>query len=211
MSEVERSGRTVLFVSHNMDAIVRLCPTAMWLDQGPGARRRADRRGDRRVHARVRSLFLRAVDGDRSKHSGAGGGCSIVDEEGVPQATLTTRSSSWIQVDVVANEPPPTLDVSCQVATRGGIGILDEALSDVEVGAMSKPGRYRIRCHLPPILTPGEYTISVCLGSWYELLDQHENIVAFTVDGDDLGRLRRLVRLSAEWQAIRLDDHLHDE
>jgi hypothetical protein len=112
---------------------------------------------------------------------------------------------------VVANEPPPTLDVSCQVATRGGIGILDEVLSDVEVGALSRPGRYRVRCHLPPILTPGEYTISVCLGTFFELLEQHENIVAFTVDGDDLGRVRRLVRLSAEWQTTRLDDHLVGE
>ena len=34
MNEVEQSGRTVLFVSHNMDAMVRLCPTAMWLDKG---------------------------------------------------------------------------------------------------------------------------------------------------------------------------------
>ena len=138
-------------------------------------------------------------------------GVALVDEEGVPQATLTTRSSSWIQVDVVANEPPPTLDVTCQVATRGGTGILDEALSDVEVGALSRPGRYRVRCHLPPILAPGEYTISVGLGSAYEWIDQHENIVAFTVDGDDLGRVRRLVRLAAEWQAIRLDDHILGE
>ena len=68
-------------------------------------------------------------------------GVALVDEEGVPQSTLTTRSSSWIQVDVVANEPPPTLDVTCQVATRGGTGILDEALSDVEAGALSRPGR----------------------------------------------------------------------
>ena len=34
MGEVARSGRTVLFVSHNMDAVERLCPTSMWLDNG---------------------------------------------------------------------------------------------------------------------------------------------------------------------------------
>ena len=34
MDEVERSGRTVLFVSHNMDAMARLCTTTMWLDKG---------------------------------------------------------------------------------------------------------------------------------------------------------------------------------
>ena len=43
-------------------------------------------------------------------------------------------------------------------------------------------------CELPPILTPGEYTISVWLGTAYENLEQHEDVVAFSVEGDDLGR-----------------------
>ena len=34
MGEITVEGRTVLFVSHNMPAIVRLCPRAIWLDQG---------------------------------------------------------------------------------------------------------------------------------------------------------------------------------
>ena len=34
MNEVEQSGRTVLFVSHNMDAMARLCPKVVWLDRG---------------------------------------------------------------------------------------------------------------------------------------------------------------------------------
>jgi hypothetical protein len=117
---------------------------------------------------------------------------------------------SWIQVDVIAYEATPGLDVSCQVATRSGVGILDEALSDVEVTALSKPGRYRVACCLPPILTPGEYTISIWLGSSYENLEQHDNIVSFTVDGDNLGRVRRLVKLNPEWTATRLDDHVRD-
>ncbi|MGH7773113.1 MAG: polysaccharide ABC transporter ATP-binding protein, partial [Candidatus Binatia bacterium] len=34
MGEVGRSGRTILFVSHNMGAITRLCNRALWLDGG---------------------------------------------------------------------------------------------------------------------------------------------------------------------------------
>src|SRR5437899_6620700 len=34
MSDAARTGRTVLFVSHNMGAIRSLCSEAMWLDQG---------------------------------------------------------------------------------------------------------------------------------------------------------------------------------
>lgn len=34
MAEVAGGGRTVLFVSHNMSAILSLCPTSIWLDAG---------------------------------------------------------------------------------------------------------------------------------------------------------------------------------
>jgi len=34
MSDVAHSGRTVLFVSHNMEAVQRLCPRTVWLDAG---------------------------------------------------------------------------------------------------------------------------------------------------------------------------------
>jgi lipopolysaccharide transport system ATP-binding protein len=34
MDEVAHGGRTVLFVSHNMSAVVALCQTALWLEKG---------------------------------------------------------------------------------------------------------------------------------------------------------------------------------
>jgi lipopolysaccharide transport system ATP-binding protein len=34
MEDVTRSGRTILFVSHNMSAISRMCSRALWIDQG---------------------------------------------------------------------------------------------------------------------------------------------------------------------------------
>ena len=34
MSEFGREGRTVLFVSHDLGAIARLCPRAIWLEDG---------------------------------------------------------------------------------------------------------------------------------------------------------------------------------
>jgi ABC-type polysaccharide/polyol phosphate transport system ATPase subunit len=34
MDDVARGGRTILFVSHNMNAIQRLCPRVVWLHQG---------------------------------------------------------------------------------------------------------------------------------------------------------------------------------
>ena len=53
---------------------------------------------------------------------------------------------------------------------------------------MPTPGRYRLHCELPPILTPGEYVISMWLGTAYENMELHDAVVAFSVEGDDLGR-----------------------
>ena len=47
MADVERSGRTVVFVSHNLDAIQRLCPEAVWLDEGRVVMRGPSGRGRR--------------------------------------------------------------------------------------------------------------------------------------------------------------------
>jgi ABC-2 type transport system ATP-binding protein/lipopolysaccharide transport system ATP-binding protein len=212
MNEVEASGRTVLFVSHNMDAIARLCPTTIWLDKG---RLRSSGATD--------EVIAQYMQDSATRTDGAGVqleidptasaqviGAALVDDDGISLSTLTTRTSPWMQVDILANEGMPGLDVSFQVTTRGGIGILEEALGDVRTGELSKAGRYRVACHLPAILTPGEYTISIWLGSTYENLEQHENVLSFTVEGDDLGRLRRLITIPTEWRTARLDDHLVD-
>jgi len=34
MNEVAKGGRTVLFVSHNMEPMIGLCSRVVWLDQG---------------------------------------------------------------------------------------------------------------------------------------------------------------------------------
>jgi hypothetical protein len=137
-------------------------------------------------------------------------GVALVNADGTPQSTLTTRSTAWMQLDVVVNEALPGLDVSCLVATRSGIGLLEEMASDTMEAPLSRPGRYRLRCELPPVLTPGEFVISVWLGTAYENLEMHEDVIAFTVEGDDLGRQRRLIKLASQWSSTRVDDHLGD-
>jgi lipopolysaccharide transport system ATP-binding protein len=89
MEEVSRSGRTVLFVSHNMSAVTSLCRKAMLLDQGSvvatgdveevvttylkgetdgqnGERRYEPVLGDQ--HVRLRAVRLRGQDGNVQQH-----------------------------------------------------------------------------------------------------------------------------------------------
>ncbi|MEP6300286.1 MAG: Wzt carbohydrate-binding domain-containing protein, partial [Ilumatobacter sp.] len=206
MDEVERSGRTVLFVSHNMDAMARLCTTTLWLDKGQirGIGPTATIIEDYIRSTAAESTAL-VVEVDPTLAAQVVG-VALVDAYGVEQSVLTTRSTGWIRVDVAVNESVPGLDIFCSVQTKSGVGIIDEALSDRIDAAMPATGRYRLQCELPPVLTPGEYVISVWLGTTYEHLEQHDAVVAFSVEGDDLGRLHRLVKIGSNWKADRIDE-----
>ena len=116
-----------------------------------------------------------------------------------------------MQVDIVANEAIPGLDVSFQVTTawrhrhpRGGA---ERRATRCAVEGRAVPGG------VPPAGDPHPGRVHRSAsgsGLAYENIEQHENIVAFTVEGDDLGRLRRLIKISTEWRTARLDDHLLD-
>lgn len=211
MDEVERSGRTVLFVSHNMDAMARLCATTVWLDKG---KVRGIGPSATIIEEYIRSTAARStaisfvVD---PKVAAQVVGVALVDQHGEPQSVLTTRATGWIRVDVAVNEPMVGLDISCQVLTGSGIGLLDEALSDRIEAAMPTSGHYRLKCELPPILTPGEYVISVWLGTSYESLEQHDAVFAFSIEGDDLGRPQRLVKIGSDWKTERISRPATDD
>ena len=127
---------------------------------------------------------------------------------GEPTSTITTRSEAVLEIEVVVNDAVPGLDVGCMLSTTSGAVLLDELLSDVAAPSLDEPGRYRIRCTIPPVLPPGQYAIGIVLGTHYELIDSQESAVSFAVDGDDLGRTRRLFKLGLPWSVQRLDDHL---
>ena len=208
MNEVERSGRTVLFVSHNLDAIARLCATSVWLDKGrvrrigPSEQVIGDYMHSSAPHANGVTFEPNA---SRSAQVVA---VSLLDAEGTESPTLTTRAEAWITVDVVVNEVVPALDVCCLVATRTGTALIDELLSDQGPTEIGSPGRYRVACRLPAVLVPGEYVVSVWLGTAYEEIEAQDDVLSFFVEGDDLGRKRRLIKLSTDWTTTRVDDHL---
>jgi ABC-type polysaccharide/polyol phosphate transport system ATPase subunit len=208
MDEVERSGRTVLFVSHNLDAIARLCATSLWLDKGVVRRIGPTEQviGD---YMRSAAPHSNEVAFEPNPSSSAQiVAVSLLDADGTESVTLTTRAEAWITIDIVVNEAVPALDVCCLVGTRTGTGLIDELLSDQGPTEIGTPGRYRVACRLPAVLAPGEYVISVWLGTAYEEIEAHDDVLGFFVEGDDLGRKRRLIKLSTDWTTTRLDDHL---
>src|SRR5205814_10562122 len=106
----------------------------------------------------------------------------------------------------MVNEPLTGLDVSALVGTKGGVNLLNEALSDYGPAPFFERGGHRLRCPLPPILTPGEYVVGIWLGTAYDTMQYDESVLTFSVDGDDAGRPSRLLKLGDQWQTDRLAD-----
>lgn len=156
MGEVAISGRTVLFVSHNMAAIENLCTTAYMLEQG----KLLEQGEVRGVVAKYLDVVRTAVPVRLSDR---------VDREGdgklrfqAFEADLRFGSPGTIEVEYSGLEPLMNVEVSIAVFTLRGEGAvwLGNKLTGEEF--MEIPPRGKIVCTFErtPLL-PGSYSVNV--------------------------------------------------
>jgi len=206
MSSLEREGRTVLFVSHNLDAIMRLCRTTAWLEQG-----------ELKAYGptpQVTAAYLTATSNpsasrefpDRPDDPVALRRVVLLDADGNSTSLLPRGRPFAVEVTFVVHQPLPTLDLTVFVANLRGVRVLDEAWSDVQPSRPGLPGRYIARIEVPPLLTAGDYTAGIWLGSSYETVAYYEEVLAFRLEGGTSGRAERVLQLTAPWRVQRIDD-----
>jgi lipopolysaccharide transport system ATP-binding protein len=187
MDEVSRGGRTILFVSHNMGAITRICPRSTWLDGG-----RIVRSGPScEVVAEYQSRFLKAraewarpkLDRDPKEFRFLG----VKLENNDCQLVNVFTSDESVNVEI-RYEVTRSL-VACQIGTRiyGADGVVVFSTSDADyagVSALPKhPGSYRTRFTIPSkFLRPGTYyiTLGAHMPSRY-VYDLVEDAVVFEI------------------------------
>ena len=92
MEDLSQSGRTVIFVSHNMQAVAQLCDRAVLLDQGAGRRRRAER-GYRRGSTCRRATAAVADGVGRARRGWRGRPRPLRSVRVVQDATSSSRTS----------------------------------------------------------------------------------------------------------------------
>lgn len=199
MAEVERSGRTVLFVSHNLDALLRLCPRSIWLERG-----RVVAQGPTQdiVDAYLGSGVPRVAVSryDDPADPVALRAVTVLDATGHATALIRRDEPFDIDVEFEVSRPVPGLDLSVIVSNLRGLRILDEAWSDTAPPDRGQPGRYRARLRVPPLLATGEYTVGVWLGSAYESLLWQDDTLQFRLEGSMRGRSERVLQLPPRWQ-----------
>jgi ABC-type polysaccharide/polyol phosphate transport system ATPase subunit len=204
MAEIEGSGRTVLFVSHNLEAVIRLCPHSIWMDAG-------SIRAVGETAAVVEQYLETAMAQSGSASFNRTGGIvnltslAVVDGAGAPAAVLPRADGFTVEVVFDLTEPVVGLDLSVIVSDLSGNRIVDEQWSDSGKEREVQPGHYTARLTIPPVLNSGEYGLSIWIGTAYEDFIWEEGPVRFRLDGPTDNRTERILQLRLPWRVVRLE------
>ena len=180
LDDVARSGRTVLFVSHNMAAIQRLCTSAMLLQHG-----RLVRVGD------VRPTVAAYLGGE------ARGGFAAAARTGAPQILSgdlenvtggplenpTCGDPIVCRIGFTLPQRSPGVRIGIGVLSCDGIPIFTTNTGDAAVPCPSGPGDFEARVTIPPdALLAGDFHLALCLWNPGAILDLQEPALSFSVD-----------------------------
>jgi lipopolysaccharide transport system ATP-binding protein len=186
MSEVAREGRTVLFVSHNMGAISRLCSRVCWIDGG-----RAVKDG---VPGEVVASYLSSgvsVDAEWIAHGdGSKSEISLVRarvRDAIGQPTIAVPFDRTFGIELTYDVKERVRDATLLVRVTdlsGNIVFTSWDTDSAEGGSVDRDsGTYLSSCLVPAtLLKPGRYWVSV--GAHVpngRVLDYRENVLAFDV------------------------------
>jgi lipopolysaccharide transport system ATP-binding protein len=211
MQDVARnSGRTVLFVSHNMAAVQNLCGRSIWLEAGQ--LRQVDAT-DRVIRSYLRASRSHA-DGSTASWVRAPGmqqvirSVRLLDEDGRPGGSAPAGGQVTVEVAYDADEElvAPCFGIGIDTGEGQRLMLLQTRLQHGPIGRL--PARGVVRCHVPRLpLTTGDYLISVGCSVGRKQLDQVEHAATLSVDVWDAYGTGELpqpqqgrVLVDAEWE-----------
>ena len=189
MSEVSQTGRTVLFVSHNMGAVNRLCGRVLWLDRG-----RACQLGstDRVVSNYLSTGTNRTGERSWEAEESFPGNEKVklirlktLDSNGEATGNIDIRSAFDVEMEIEVLMPVPNLRLSVRVLTDDGITVFTSSDQGAAWGESSPtPGRYVCRCRIPgDFLNERTYFLTVAADCPHvEVMFVEDQALGFRVD-----------------------------
>jgi lipopolysaccharide transport system ATP-binding protein len=171
MGEVGKSGRTVLFVSHNMEALLRLCPKALYLVNGE-----LQMIGDTQ---NVIKHYLDNGGRDEGEIDLRNAPRAFEKEKGAEFQLLRSihengSSGSWcypygepiaFEAEFIVNRTLEDVDFAYQVF-GSGVQLISTGTSQEKPIIQLLPGRYKMRVRIPELfLNPNVYTLGLSLVS----------------------------------------------
>lgn len=200
MGSMSEGGRTVVFVSHNLDAVSALCRTTAWLERGEIRLCGPTREVINAYLAAGTSLSGQRIYEERLDQPASILEIRLVDPHEHATTALSRDEPLVVEARFVVREPTPGLDLTVFLHSMRGVRVLEEAWSETAPDDQrGVPGEYVARLVIPPVLAVDEYVAGFWLGSKYEPLFYEDDVLRFRLDGRDHGRPNRVVQLGLEW------------
>jgi lipopolysaccharide transport system ATP-binding protein len=214
MGEIGRSGRTVLFVSHNMATVMSLCDHILVLDRGAVVFAGDARRGVELYSSQNSSSRGGEVELSNHPHRGAGSAAILRKVRLLNAGGCVTDQflcGEPITVELIAAPVGGHTELHFGIQVDDSLGrrlfTVGTYLSDSGVRLVNCPKRIRCQVNELP-LAPGRYRVSLHAGPWSNA-DQEtiDEAIWFDVNPSDFyrnGRLPRSLRgpflVRSQWQ-----------
>lgn len=202
--EMKERGTTILFVSHDMTAVRRLCDRAILIDHGvklfDGAPEEAVTRfyalrGDRRESPDVRAVpAVAGAGGARGDLAGSGiriggGGGSILfvrclDDAGADMLHFEVGSRTTIELLFEAHSDLQEPNVGIEIYDRFNQLVFGTSLKNmaVRLGSMRSGERCSVRIYAKLDLMPGQYALSAAVADQFGSEDPNAGTVVSRIE-----------------------------
>lgn len=189
MDEVARTGRTVVFVSHNMGAIQRLCHRCLLLEKGQVA---ADGTPEEVTAHYLGTSSATKMSWHRQETSDADAyftKVAVVDEKGQALNHVLTSTKVNLDIRYHVRRFNRRLCLSVGLLDQFGNQIFGSEPADVGQDLAKEPGDYRWKFSFPPeLFMPRTYLLTVVLWSISDGTIDRVDELTFTADpGDSFG------------------------
>lgn len=204
MNEVAGEGRTILFVSHNMGSIVRLCQRALWIDHG-----RIKEDAEARDVVRNYLSVGETQTATQTWPEGEGPGDETlrltsvrVIQGGTPTNRVQIDEPFEIQIETeVAADTSREVAVAIRVLNPEGEVLLESSEVMQENLPPRAPGRWRTTCVFPAYaLNGGSYYLSVLADEPHvRVVFSAESVLTWSVEAVSSGMGRYA---PGEWKGV---------
>ncbi|MFO0938489.1 MAG: ABC transporter ATP-binding protein [Gemmataceae bacterium] len=190
MTELAHQGRTILFVSHNMQLIPQFCQRALVLQRGQMIK--SGPAADVTRYYMDRLLAdTRTGDLSDKPHTGCGRArfvrAGVVDAEGRVLSQFTSGEDFIVRMEVDVKSPVDDVSLAVVVQSLFGTRVITSWNREVNFKTNFRPGRQAYECRFQNVrLRPG-HTVMVNLWSaeHHDVIDAVDNAIAIDVVGSD--------------------------